>query len=238
MRQNFPLPTPPSLRPLPSTPAKLWHLVSLTLTITGLILMGWGGWTFLQNQIEASQPPPARIIEVDPDNLVEPSGRPNIPAPETNPAREISPERKPVAVSELTTQTVLSLADNPLPAVEPELAAPVEAKPVSPPTEFETAVETAPPETRPEPASALEPVAKTAPSLADNPLPVVELQEVTQPPPESASDTGQPEAAADDFQAALDYNPNFTLAAEALAAPGKFSLQKIGRIPLSPTPKL
>lgn len=192
MRQNSSsqFPIPPSLQPLPSVRAKIWHFISLTFTIGGLALMGWGGWLFIQNQIEASQPPPARIIEVDPDNLVETSERPNIPAPETNPAREISPERKPVAVSELTAQTIPSLADTPLPAVESELAAPVEAKPVSPSTEFETAVETAPPETRPEPAAALEPVAETAPSLADNPLPVVGPQEAVQPPPESATGAG------------------------------------------------
>lgn len=184
------IPTPPSLQPLSSVQTKIWHIISLTFTIGGLALMGWGGWLFLQNQIEASQPPPARILEVGPADLNKISRQPNIPAAETNLDQDTFPKRKPAAISALAAPTVPSLVDNPLLVLAPETTAPVEAEPASPSTEFETAGETAPPETQPEPAATLEPVAETVPSLADNPLPVIEPQEAVQPPPESATYIG------------------------------------------------
>ena len=52
-----------------STTSKIWRWTSMVLTIAGLILMGLGAWTFLQQQIEASKPPPARILEVSVEDV-------------------------------------------------------------------------------------------------------------------------------------------------------------------------
>lgn len=52
-----------------STTSRIWRWASMVLTIAGLILMGLGAWTFLQQQIEASKPPPARILEVSVEDV-------------------------------------------------------------------------------------------------------------------------------------------------------------------------
>lgn len=57
------LPNPPDLRPLPSPRSKIWQIISLVLIISGLVLLGTGGWMFYQIQLEASKPPPAPILD-------------------------------------------------------------------------------------------------------------------------------------------------------------------------------
>ena len=39
-------------------------VVSYALIAAGLTLLGYGGWSYYQHWLEASQPPPARIVEV------------------------------------------------------------------------------------------------------------------------------------------------------------------------------
>ena len=58
------IPNSPELQPVTSTSAKVWKIASGLLTVSGVTLMGIGGWIFVQLQIEANQPPPARILEV------------------------------------------------------------------------------------------------------------------------------------------------------------------------------
>lgn len=63
------LPNPPELQPINSTATQLWKILSAVLTVSGITLMGIGGWFFVQQQIEANQPPPARILEVSVEDL-------------------------------------------------------------------------------------------------------------------------------------------------------------------------
>lgn len=57
-------PRQPEMHPLAATPNRLQQIFSFVLIITGLILLGMGGWMYYQYQLEASKPPPARILEV------------------------------------------------------------------------------------------------------------------------------------------------------------------------------
>ena len=57
------LPNPPNLQPAPSPRSKIWQILSLVLIVSGLVLLGTGGWMFYQIQLEASKPPPARILD-------------------------------------------------------------------------------------------------------------------------------------------------------------------------------
>jgi sortase A len=56
-------PNPPDLQPMPAPRSKIWQIISLALIIGGLVLLGTGGWMFYQIQLEASKPPPARILD-------------------------------------------------------------------------------------------------------------------------------------------------------------------------------
>jgi LPXTG-site transpeptidase (sortase) family protein len=58
-------PAPLLLQSRPSTTTKIWQIIGLVLMVGGLALIGWGGWLYIQNQIEANKPPPARILEVN-----------------------------------------------------------------------------------------------------------------------------------------------------------------------------
>lgn len=152
-------PTPPELHPLASVQAKIRQMVSLTLIISGLTLLGWGGWMFYQYQLEASKPPP-RLIEV---SITEPArasaSQPRLTqvnaataSPKVSDA--FTPANTPTPKPTLTPRAVAaqapgsqardtiapSLADNPLPLVEVESPAEATAASdgatptVSPPT--------------------------------------------------------------------------------------------------------
>lgn len=190
-------PTSPSLQPLPSVRTKIWQIVSLTLTVGGLALMGWGSWIFMQNQIEASKPPPVRILEVNIEDLVLTSTQTNTATPESVLQPETALGQESVMFSELTAVGVPSLADNPLPVVEKEKPTQIEKKITSQKVESlaiaETALET---RSSQAPVPALESLVGTTPSLTDNPLPVTEVSEplletdeVTGPPPATSPPT-------------------------------------------------
>jgi len=149
------LPTPPELQPLPATRRRLGQAASYLLIAAGLALLSWGGWLFFQTQLEAIQPPPARIVEVSLADLETPSPRPSPTAPAATPTRrtatgdtlivppsataatataELTPTPPPTA----TVEPVLSMADNPLvvnavEAATAEPAAPTAAPPVAAP---------------------------------------------------------------------------------------------------------
>lgn len=52
------------MHPLAPVPNRLQQVFSFILIVTGLALLGTGGWMYYQYQLEASKPPPARILEV------------------------------------------------------------------------------------------------------------------------------------------------------------------------------
>ncbi len=127
---------------VPSTRTRLRNWLSILLTAGGLGLMAWGGWMVVQQWIEASQPPPARIVEVSLADLeatpspVPPTNTPvptatrasagdtlTRPAPvaasvaEPTPApAKIAPTQEEPAAAPADSSG--SLADNPLPVIE------------------------------------------------------------------------------------------------------------------------
>jgi sortase A len=146
------------LQPLPAPRRTIWQIASYFLIAGGLILLGWGGWIFYQNQLEASQPPPARIVEVSLDDLETPTVRPLPTATE------------PAAARQQPTGDTLVLTPTDVP--EPDLDLSPE------PTATDATVEETP-ATEPTPPPA-EPTADDVLSLADNPL-VVDRPEETGP---------------------------------------------------------
>lgn len=153
-------PRQPELQPLAPPPARGQQILSLILIVTGLILLGTGGWMFYQYQLEASQPPPARIIEAPVAGLTE------TPPPQPSPTRTVvaSPSRQAgdtIKPANTAAATPTSEARR-TPTVEPVLpASQVTPAPNSPsPTATST----------PEATPTSQPAAAPAPSLEDNPL--------------------------------------------------------------------
>ncbi len=187
-------------------------MASFILIIGGLALLGTGGWMFYQYQLEASKPPPARILEVSVADAIEtPTPQPsptNIKPTATLPT--VSDNAPPVEPASLntspspSTQTVdpvenSDLVENTIPAEE---AAPVQeaaleknitSEAATPPQETVTSVTEA--KFLEEAALAQEnvltsePITHAVPSLADNPLVVAEDA------PASAAAAGDPAAA-------------------------------------------
>ena len=87
MSDNFStqFPSPPELQPLASPPAKGQQIFSSILIIAGFILLATGGWMFVQYQLEASKPPPARILEVAVVDSTE------TPTPRPSPTKTVTP---------------------------------------------------------------------------------------------------------------------------------------------------
>jgi len=178
------LPNPTELRPISSTAYKIWRGVSLILTFGGLALMAVGGWIFIQQQIEASQPPPARILEASvadlgpaepalSDNIGEPASPIDDKAPsvrqEINDDTPVSESANSPA-SNSVLQESIELHKEAVSKSEPELTPSRKTESVP---ETELLEETAP--VHEEPALSSDPTTTEAPlSLADNPLPVVE----------------------------------------------------------------
>ena len=129
---------PAKLHPLPSLPAKMNFVASLTLIVGGLILLAWGSWLFYRYQVEASVSPPVQVVEVSAAEPAE-TATPRLlstrtkftttslpvsevplltSAPTPTPQPTFTPIREPGAQ---TRETIApSLADNPLPVVAAE----------------------------------------------------------------------------------------------------------------------
>lgn len=175
------LPKTPDLQPLPSTAAKVWNIVSLLLTLAGISLMGVGGVMYLNQMIEASKPPPARILQVTIDsNPVSTATVPASPTAKTAPvsAAPITlPKTKPEVENHLSDTVVAKAPADIVPDV-----------PTAAPTTVEEPTEPVPPTIEPEPTQPIAAATQSSPveetlSLADNPLVVVE--EESAPPVEA-----------------------------------------------------
>jgi sortase A len=139
-------PKPPELQPLTAPVAKGRQIFSSLLIIVGFGLLATGGWMFVQYQLEASKPPPARILEVSVEDLTE------TPTPQPSPA--------PKPTQTLTPTSAHKLGDSLV--VEPTPTPKATATPKDTPTVQPTPT----PET--EPTS--EPFTSEILSLEDNPL--------------------------------------------------------------------
>ncbi|MCB0210462.1 MAG: sortase [Anaerolineae bacterium] len=174
------------LEPIPSTAAKIWNMVSLLLTIAGIGLMGVGGFMYLAQMIEASKPPPARIIEVtvDPNPISTATILPSPTLTAVSVAAVDTPERQPTLSNRLAdslpTEAQADVIIEPSPA-----ATEAESEPALP-----TATATLPATDTPTTDSAL--LSDEALSLADNPLVVVEDEAA--PPVEAAVEVPAPVA--------------------------------------------
>jgi LPXTG-site transpeptidase (sortase) family protein len=90
------LPKPPELQPIPSAVTKFWQFASTVMLLGGFALIGMGGWLFIEQQIEALKPPPARILEVSLEDLV--TETPTPPAVATGAAPTATPATQAGAV--------------------------------------------------------------------------------------------------------------------------------------------
>jgi LPXTG-site transpeptidase (sortase) family protein len=159
VRDNFSsqLPKPAELQPLRSLQAKIWQTTGLILITAGLLVMGWGGWMFYQGQAELSHPP-ARIVEA----AVE---------------EEATATRQPAPTKTQPTATLLAIRStlvlSPTPTDENKgatLTRPPQGQGLTPTPKMMATETTVMPTTAPTPAPATDDV----PSLADNPLVMVE----------------------------------------------------------------
>ncbi|MBN1217831.1 MAG: sortase [Anaerolineae bacterium] len=177
-------PKPPELHPLRSIQAKVWQVTGLVLIISGLAIMAWGGWTFFRQQAELANPP-ARIIEAP---VIEDIAPPTVPP---SPAKV-----EPAAISQPVNveATVAVPPDTPTSApttaqaFSAALATPPENENIIPP-EMAMGTPPLPPEeialaedkfTEETLLSADQTTEAAIPSLADNPLVVVEDDASTQ----------------------------------------------------------
>jgi sortase A len=170
---------------------------------SGIFLMGWGTWIFLQFQIEAHRPPPARILEVTVENpiaQVPPTLRPTPaqaqPAPisQNKAEDEVKVEPSPITQASGTTP-VAARALTPSPTVTITPTKTTESWPAE--TRFLT-VTAVPPTSTPTPLPAPTEATEEALSLADNPLLVVEAETmpaVTETEPEDPAGSATFEAA-------------------------------------------
>jgi LPXTG-site transpeptidase (sortase) family protein len=192
MNENLPtqFPKPPELHPLRSFQAKIWQIFGLTLIVGGLMVMGWGSWLFYQQQAELYNPP-APILEVAVTEEFEtPASQPI--ATQINPTATF----QKVSGDTLTVESenTPALASAPTQDVNPVTEVPLETEvdserersegTTTPATETIAVADAArSEETVPTSNLAVE----TVPSLADNPLIVVE-EDVTTPTAETTSE--------------------------------------------------
>ena len=171
MSKEFPtqFPTPPELQPISPIQVRLWQFTSLVLIIAGLALLGLGGWLFYQYQLEASKPPPARILEVSAPVILDTPGldRASPTASPTEPVLEVAAAATPVISTPLGSAITAPLTRTLEVAPAGEMLAtplPVETTaPVISPTATATATVTG-----------SSPTPEELHSLADNPLLVQE----------------------------------------------------------------
>ncbi len=168
-------PNPPELQPISAMRVKIWQTVSFLLTTAGLILIGAGVWIFVQQRIEANQPPPARILEVSVDDLD--------PTPTTTPA--VATEAPLMATEE---SSILPTTDEPQPEPTSQARQPLviptlaSADLLAPTKEIDLPVVTDLPEPTPGHVVGISEIEnklaeEAALSLADNPLWVAEVED-------------------------------------------------------------
>jgi sortase A len=172
------LPQPPELQPLPAPRPKIWQIVSYLFIITGLALLGWGGWLYFQTWLEASQPPPARIVDLSLADLGTPTPRPRptevqtTATPSPTVGKTQVEARTGSTISDTLSVTITPPADD-APTLDPE---PSPTATIGLPDDPVSIVDA---------DSTPEPSAETVLSLEDNPLVVPE--EETQPAPVDAA---------------------------------------------------
>jgi LPXTG-site transpeptidase (sortase) family protein len=153
-----------------SMQAKIWQAAGLILIAGGILVMAWGGWLYYQQQADLYNPPAPIVdsaamaaLEVNPTPTLPPPASPTPPAVTTPALAAISAGSNQVATAEpSSTPTTLPAApaiatENSL--TEIEVAAEITATPTVT-TDFNT---------------------EDMPSLADNPLMVVEDPAATPP---------------------------------------------------------
>ncbi len=148
----------PEIQSAPSFQTKLWQIVGLLLIAGGLLVMAWGGWMFYRQQAELYNPP-APIVDSSAVEVAEvinsPSPQPQ-PSP-TEPAAGAASTNDPADISTPTPGPINQTETaEPTPPPEPSIDAEAvagEEETALQPTNFNT---------------------DDVPSLADNPLLVVE----------------------------------------------------------------
>jgi sortase A len=167
-------PKSPEVHPLRSIQAKVWQIVGLILISGGLIVMGWGGWMFYQQQAELYNPPApivdaAALADLD------------------TPTAQAPPAEPPPTIKKVTDET---LAVDPDPTAPPE---PTQTMSLTQSLPLEDEIDPKPPNLPPaeavtegeevalveakfseETVLSSDPDSEDVPSLADNPLVVVE----------------------------------------------------------------
>jgi len=178
----------PDTQPYRSIQAKLWQVVGLVLIGGGLLVMGWAGWTYYQQQAELINPP-APIID---SAAMETLETPTIPPEPTEPLA--------IAQSNANDAQPVKITPSPTPPPEPAGNSPALAEDnttLPTPTTDPPAAEIAPTDVIQASTSSEEALVpldvstEDIPSLADNPLPVVvedvEQSEIADPPPRNAA---------------------------------------------------
>ena len=160
-------PKPPELQPISSTPLRGQQVLSLCLIIGGIILLGVGSWMFYQYQLEASKPPPARILEVSVTDLTQtPTPPPSPTQPKATVGSRPAGATRVSRVTPTAPATVRPTSTATLPAnLVPVLIA--TSRPTVTPVQELISEQSASPSATPP-----LPTATAALSLADNPLPV------------------------------------------------------------------
>lgn len=201
------LPKAPELQPLPSATAKFWQFASTIMLLGGFALIGTGGWLFVEQQIEALKPPPARIVKVSLEELITetPTASPAATkaAPTATPATQaqagvirdtesldasiVLPTASPTAGDRKPTPT-RSAPSTASPTRKPLSEVAIELTAVAEKLMSEVFVTTV----TPGPARVLEAndEASQGLSLADNPLVVVEAETGSEPPDPAFSEPG------------------------------------------------
>ena len=165
------LPMTPKVEPAPN---RSWRWLSLLLIVGGLALVTTGTWMYFQQYIEASKPPPARIVENSLAELEKTLTPP--PDPTANKTTDGQVDTQPV-VNVPNPTTTPSPAPSPVNSLEETVAVKATPVPIEP---TETPV-------------AQEESNNEALSLADNPLLVVEEEN-----PETPAEETAPQPAADE----------------------------------------
>ena len=177
MSDNFltKFPKTPELHPTHSLQATIWQIVGIIFIAGGLLVMAWGGWMFYQEQAELYNPPAPIVDSIALENLDTTNSS---PSPVNSIPATTSPQKTtPPPVVELAALPAIPPPAPPDKASQPPiLADEIDPKPVravastvpapTPSTDEAASTESVTPIT--------EPLTETVPSLADNPLVVVE----------------------------------------------------------------
>lgn len=137
-------PKPPELQPLAGPSAKGRQIFSSLLIVVGVVLLATGGWMFVQYQIEASKPPPARILEVSVADLTETPESTSTTRPTTTPrptATNTFVPPSPTTAKQLGETIPVKATNTRVPPASPTPAATATPEPSPTPTAVEPTVE-------------------------------------------------------------------------------------------------